>query len=61
MPKVKKEYLILGDNNEWYATLTRKQDVKSELKRIKSDYDEDTFNELYIYEATDITNQFNLK
>lgn len=60
----KKTYIIVGDNNFWYATMdsTLKQ-AQSELKRIASvikkgvgsEFDEPSeASELYLYEAKEV-------
>lgn len=52
----KTEYLILGDNNKWYATLETLKEVKQEMKRLINDYEivDEECEELYIYEAKEI-------
>lgn len=58
---MKKEYLLIGSNNFWYATHTNKRDAKAEAKDIvagegnygdpESDYTLDPPEEVFIYEA----------
>ena len=55
-----KEYIIVGDNNYWYATLNSTEKIaRAEMKRIKKDiknnvYD-DLADELYLFEAKEIS------
>lgn len=64
MARTNKTYIIVGDNNFWYATMdgTLKQ-AQSELKRIArvikkgvgSEFDEPSeASELYLYEAKEL-------
>ncbi len=58
---MKNEYLILGDNNKWYATCYSKADMKNELKKLKkkfksgADFEGDEIPDfLYCYKAQEI-------
>lgn len=62
MTKIKKEYLIIGSNNFWYASCLKSlAEVKAEIKKIKkekswyadpeSGYEPDLPEKLYIYKA----------
>jgi len=55
---MKNEYLILGDNNKWYATCRSMADMRDELKRLEkeflngTDFDGDESPEtIYCYKA----------
>lgn len=59
---MKKEYLLVGSNNFWYATHTNKRDAKAEMKNIlagkgsygnpENDYIPESPQEVFIYEAS---------
>lgn len=58
---MEKDYIIVGDNNYWYATLTDKKHIESELKEIKSNILDGVYGAggesaetLYVYEAVEI-------
>lgn len=57
---MEKTYVIVGDNNYWYATFsaknateinTRLKDVKKDIKNYHFDNDIELPSELYCYEA----------
>jgi len=64
MPKkTKKEYLVIGDNNFWYASCDSKKDALSEAKEAMKgvrEYSDDAGNvpeipeTVYIYEAKEV-------
>jgi len=50
---MQKEYLIIGDNNFWYAALTDKKHIKDKIKEIENkDYGliDEIPSKLYVYE-----------
>lgn len=60
-----KNYIIVGDNNTWYATtgLVTEQGLQEEIKRVKEyvNEDKDEFvSELYVYEASETSLTINL-
>jgi hypothetical protein len=63
MPKQEREIIIVGDDNQWYATLTSEditdKNIQDEIDEINKTNGGDGFNELYVYDAIDITNRFN--
>ena len=63
MPKSKKEYLVIGSNNFWYATCDTLSEAKEEVKNLCVEADNDYGDpetghkpelpyHIYIYKAT---------
>jgi len=52
---MKYEYIIVGDNNEWFSTCTRLADAKDEMKRLSEDDDvKEKCSTLYLYKGEEI-------
>ena len=50
-----KQYIIVGDNNYWYATLSRKADIQDAIDEIKEqDNAPDKAEMVYVFEAKDV-------
>ncbi len=53
---MKKQYIIVGDNNYWYSTFeaSNRDEIDEEIKYVRQligEFQEADCNELYVYEA----------